>query len=95
MIGQWQKITDRFLSVIWLFENVFWKYANNIAYKQDREKIKRVLKQVYWYEDIDKLFPAEVDQNSVDRVMRTIFTYHDPWLDWEQKGIFNKKNKDV
>lgn len=95
MIGQGQKITDRFLSVIWLFENVFWKYANNIAYNQKREKLKRILREVYWYKDIDSMFPAEIDEKSVDRVLRTVFTYNDPWIEAEQRGLFNKKNTDV
>lgn len=87
-----QKITDKFLSVVWLFENVLWKYSNNIAYNQKREKVKRLLKEVYWYKDIEKLFPPELDDASVDRFLRTVFTYNDPWLDAEAPSLFfNKK----
>jgi len=78
IIWKWRPITERFLSNIWLFENMFWKYANNVAYNQKKEKIKKILFEVYGYKDIYEFFPPELDNERVNKVLQTIFTYYDP-----------------
>lgn len=72
-----KKISDKFLSNIWLFENMLWKYAPLVAIDQDKERIKKILYEVYGYKDIFDLLPAELDQESMDKVLRTVFTYHE------------------
>lgn len=72
-----QKITDKFMSVVGLFENTLWKYSNNIAYNQKKEQAKRVLSDVYWYKDIFDFVQPELDKEWVDKFLRTVFTYHE------------------
>jgi len=72
-----KKISDKFLVNIWLFENMFWRYSNLIAYNQDKERIKKILAEVYGYKDIYDFIPPELDGDSIDRVMKTVFTYHE------------------
>ena len=72
-----KKISDKFLSNIWLFENMLWKYAPLVAIDQDKERIKKILYEVYGYKDIYDFLPAELDQESMDKVLRTVFTYHE------------------
>ena len=75
------KITDRFLHVVGLFQNVLWKYADQVAYNQDKEQIKKVLHEVYWYKDIYDLVPPELDKDSTDRFLKTVFTYYEQPLE--------------
>jgi hypothetical protein len=72
-----KKISDRFLSSIGLFENMFWRYSNLIAYNQEKERIKKILADVYWYKDIYEFIPSELDNESVNQVLKTVFTYHE------------------
>lgn len=72
-----EKILDRFLWNIWLFENVFWKITNNIVYNSEKEKIKTLLFKLYWKEDVFDLFPAELDNARVESTLKTLFTYYD------------------
>lgn len=70
-------ITNRFMANIWLFENMFWKYANNFAYNQKKEKYKRILYHVYGFHDIFDFFPPEIDEAKTNQILKTIFTYYD------------------
>lgn len=72
-----KKISDRFLSNIWLVENMLWKYAPLVAIDQDKERIKKILCDVYGYKDIYDFLPQELDQESMDKLLRTVFTYHE------------------
>lgn len=81
-----QKISDRFLSNIWLFENMLGKYAPLVAIDQEKERIKRILIEVYGFKDINDLFPPELDKDAMDRLLKTVFTYHDEPHELEQKN---------
>lgn len=72
-----KKISDKFLSNIWLFENMLWKYAPLVAIDQDKQRIKKILYEVYGYKDIYDFLPEELDQEAMDKVLRTVFTYHE------------------
>lgn len=80
-----KKISDRFLSNIWLFENMLWKYAPLVAIDQDKERIKKILYEVYGYKDIYDFLPQELDQEAMDKVLRTVFTYHEQPNEVEEK----------
>lgn len=75
MISNW--ITKKFLSSIWLFENVLWKYSNLVAINQDKERIKKILYEVYGYKDIYDFIPSELDKEGMDKFLKTVFTYHE------------------
>jgi len=70
-------IVKKFLSNIWLFENVLWKYSNLVAINQKKEKIKKILFEVYGYKDIYDIVPQELDKEGMDKFLRTLFTYHE------------------
>ena len=75
MLTNW--ITKKFLSSIWLFENVLWKYSDLVAINQEKENIKKILYEVYWYKDIYDFIPKKLDNDSVDKFLKTMFTYYD------------------
>jgi len=72
-----KKISEKFLNNIWLFENMFWKYSNLVVINQEKERIKKILCDVYGYKDIYDFIPQELDDESLNRVLKTIFTYHE------------------
>lgn len=76
------QITERLMDISWLFENTLWKYSDWIAYNQDKEQLKRVLADVYGYKDIYFLVRPEIDDESIDRFFRTIFTYYEEKNKW-------------
>lgn len=80
-----KKISDRFLSNIGLFENMLGKYANLVAINQEKERIKKVLYEVYWYKDIYDFIPQELDKESMDKVLNTVFSYYDQPLEQVEK----------
>jgi len=80
-----KKITEKFLSNIWLFENVLWRYSNLVAIDQEKENIKRILAEVYGYKDIYDFIPQKLDNEGMNRFLKTIFTYHEQPQDLEIK----------
>lgn len=70
-------ITKKFLANIWLFENVLGKYSSDIAYNQKKERLKKVLYDVYGYKDIFDVVPPILDQKSTDKFLNTMFSYYD------------------
>lgn len=71
------QVTDTLMKVVWLFKNTLWEYADDVAYNQDKEQIKRVLDKCYWYKDIYFFVKPELDEESVDRFFKTVFTYYE------------------
>ena len=71
------KITKKFLSSIWLFENVLWKYSDKVAINQKKEMTKKILCEVYWYKDIYDFIQPELDDEAMSKFLRTVFTYHE------------------
>lgn len=65
-----------------LFENMFWKYGDDILYDQERELARKILKNAYGKTDIDQYFPELVDMADYKETMNTIFTYYDNQNEW-------------
>jgi len=79
------QVTDTLMQVVWLFENTLWKYSNDVAYNQDKEQIKRVLDACYWYKNIYNFVKPELDEESVDRFFKTVFSYYEHKEVWQTK----------
>ena len=80
-----KKITEKFLSNIWLFENVLWKYSDHIAIDQGKENIKKILYEVYDFKDIYEIVPKQLNGEGVDRFLKTVFTFHEKEIDNDKK----------
>jgi hypothetical protein len=88
--SQWDQdhILSKFTKNTWLLDKIFWG-EGIILYNEDKEKAKRLLKEVYWYDKIYDLFEPELDEEKIDRTLRTIFRFNDlqlpddvnePWI---------------
>lgn len=71
------KVVDRLIRPIWLFENILWKYSELIAYNTEKELAKKTLSEVYWFKDIYSVVPNEVDQEKFNKFMNQVFSYHE------------------
>ena len=77
-----ETILKKFMSNIWLFENMLWKYWDIVLYDTQKEKYKRFLFELYGKKDVYSLFPSELDQEEYNRTLKTLFTYYE-WNEWE------------
>lgn len=77
-----QTILKKLMTNYWLFENMFWKYWDNILFDQDVEIALKILK--YWYKktDVDQFFHEQVDMQKYWDTLKTIFTYYDNQNEW-------------
>lgn len=75
-MNQKQKIVDRLMSNIWLFENIFWKITDNVVYDEQKEKAKLFLDKIYWKKDVREIFPKELDTQKVNQTMDKLFQYY-------------------
>lgn len=73
-----QKLLDKFISHIWLFENILWKFTNLVLYNNKKEKYKRFLYELYLKKDTYDLFPAELDIEKYNKTLNALTTYYEP-----------------
>lgn len=73
------------MTVVWLVENSLWRFSNDVIYNQKKEQAKRILCDVYGYEDIYEFFPPEVNQENLNTFLRTVFNHH------EKENLEDKK----
>jgi len=70
-------IFDKVLSVSWLFEKVFWKLLPDLVYDQTVENYKHILKHIYGYDDIDKVFKKQLLRHETMNLWKVVFKYQD------------------
>lgn len=81
----WDNILSKFTKNTWLLDKIFGK-EGIILYNEEKEKVKRVLYEVYWLKDIYEVFDPELDEVKIDRTLKTIFRFSDLNLpDWEEE----------
>jgi len=80
-----ETILKKLMSNVWLFENMLWKYWDNVLYNTEKEMAKRFLKNVFHKRDVNILFPEEIDKEDYNSTLKTIFTYYDWINDWNSK----------
>jgi hypothetical protein len=77
-----QSILKKLMTNYGLFENMLWKYGDDILYDQQRELARRILKSWYWKIDVDTFFPEQVDMEDYEKTLKTIFAYYDNKDEW-------------
>ena len=82
MANDRQSIIKKLMTNYWLFENMFWKYGDDILYDQERQLARRILKTAYWKTDVDLFFPECVDMTDYHQTLKTIFTYYESIDEW-------------
>lgn len=69
------KVTNRLLEKSGMFDKIFWNLLNKIVYREDIEDDKNTLKQLYWFTDVDDVFPSKIDKRYFDKLNNVINDY--------------------
>ena len=71
-------ILDRFIINNWLLPKVFGKQlARKIVYNTEKEKVKKMLYDIYGKRDVFELFEEEIDEIKIDHTLKTLFWYYE------------------
>jgi hypothetical protein len=57
--------------------------------RQDRERKKRILREVYGYKDIDLIFPEEVDREALNRLVKIMFNHNETDYEIDKEQPYN------
>jgi len=80
LVSQWlstdENILTKFTKNVWLLDKIF-GWTGLVMYKEDKEKAKRILYEVYWYENIYQLFSPELDEEKLDKTLTKLFRFQD------------------
>ena len=69
---------DKLLSHVWMFENILWKFTNLVLYNSRKERLKRILYEIYWKKDVNDIFPPELDEFQYIKTLNALTTYYEP-----------------
>lgn len=83
--NEWPKIRpdqilNHFEKNVWLLERVFWEQGI-VMYENQYERVRNQLKTVHWFNDIDEIFPSELDEEKMRSILDILFrvpTYANP-----------------
>lgn len=70
-------IFDKLVKQSWLYEKIFWKLLPDLVYDQQIEKRKNVLKNVYWFRDVDDVFKKDIERWEFENLSKIIFKYQE------------------
>lgn len=86
-----KEIVNQFMANVWLYEKTFGKLLDFIARETETEERRNLLKNVYWYTDIDYVIPKRLDRKALEKKTKILFNYNNKDDgSWEQprKGFF-------
>lgn len=67
------KIIERFMDSIGMYEKVFWKILDPLVYDNRRESAKNILRNVYHFDDVDFIFPKVLDKEEIRKQTKMMF----------------------
>lgn len=79
---QQEKVQNILLWKSGMYDKIFWKLLEKVVFREDIEDIKTSLKEMYWFEDVDKVFPSKIDKARFAKINRVINNYQD--LSWNE-----------
>jgi len=78
------KILQHFSKDVWLLEKIFWK-SSDILYNFEFEKAKQRLAWVYTKKDIDDVFPSQLDEEKLTKILDILFRVPQYWVEEQQE----------
>jgi len=78
------KILQHFSKDVWLLEKIFWK-SSDILYNFEFEKAKQRLAGVYTKKDIDDVFPSQLDEEKLTKILDILFRVPHYWVEEQQE----------
>jgi len=72
------ELFDKIVKISWLYEKVFWKdLLTNLIYDSEYERSKRILSEIYWYENIDTIFWKQIIRDEFKKISKIIFKFYE------------------
>lgn len=68
-------IIEEIVSIAWLYEKIFWKLLDKLVFVKDFENKKHILKNVFWYTDIDSIFEKQIERKEFASLSKIIFRF--------------------
>lgn len=76
-----EKITWKLLEKSGMFDKIFWNLLKKVVFREDIEDDKNILKNLYWFWDVDDVFPAKIHKSYFNRLNNVINEYKEKDLD--------------
>lgn len=76
------KLFDDIVSIKWIYTKIFGtELLERLVYDPEYERSKRILSEVYGYENVDKVFWKQILRNEFKNISRIIFkVYEKAWV---------------
>lgn len=68
-------ILEKFTSMAWLFDKVYWKLLDKIVYRQEIDDDIAILTKIHQFENTGKIFDRKLNWKNFDRVQTVIFKF--------------------
>ena len=72
-----QDIFDKLVSQQGLYEKIFGKLLDDMVFDQETEKRKNLLREVFWFQDVDRVFKKEIERSEFENLSKIIFKYQE------------------
>lgn len=70
-------IIDEIVSNQGLYEKIFWKeLLSKLVFYNDHENKKDILQNVFWFKDVDYIFPAQIERREFKKLSEIIFRFN-------------------
>ena len=90
-----RSIVDWIVKNKWMLVDIFGsKLFEKIAYKNNPENSKKILKAIYWKNDIDTLFEGVPDKDEIKATLNRLFRYFNQQKEEEEKSFLFWKSND-
>lgn len=76
--GSPNELFDKIVKISWLYQKVFWKeLLTDLIYDDTYEESKRMLSEVYWYNNIDDIFWKKIKRDEFKKISKIIFKFYE------------------
>lgn len=82
-------VLKEILSISWIYEKVFWNLLEKLVYDNKEKSCKRLLKHVYWFEDVDVIFDSVIENRKFNYLSKIIFHFYEN----ENNSILKSNNE--
>jgi len=88
-----QDVIKDIVWIVWVYEKVFWKLLWYLVYDNELKDCKNILKNVYWYKDVDLIFDDKIINSNFEKLSKIIFRFYEKDEDSKENFIEKLKSK--
>lgn len=77
------KLFEEIVSISGVYQKIFGTdLLNNLVYDPEYERSKRILSEIYWYENLDNIFWKQILRNEFKNISKIIFKVYEKASGW-------------